>query len=1126
MPDNIPDYRQLPQIKEMNPAKCFYANALAALPNNRLAIGMGTQIELYNVQTGNRFLILKADQDQDHNIRCLTMISEDTLVSGGGSSIKLWNIQNGNCIRTLIGHSNTIYSVVEVDNHTLASASEDNTIKLWDLETGKCIDTLNGQYNNGISSLAMLSNNLLASGGFSDGIRLWDIRSRRCIKKIPSHTTVLSLTKLPNGTFAAGTNAKKIDLYDIQSGNHVRSLRGNSNSIDCLIVSSEILVSSGRNGINDLWDIKTNQCLGSISILTHPSQETMIGRACLTMLSNGIFATGGSAFYAIKLCDIQSKQIVGSLGLKHLKSITQSQMLSDGILATGSYDTTIKLWNIQTEECIHTLIGHSAYITNLELVSSEILASSCRDYITKLWNIKTGQCIFTFKYQSALPPSSINYFRTKLLSNRWLACGSWHSGIDLWDIKTGQHMGTLQGNPNFLQEFAELSNGILISEEPKPKNQIIEFWDNQNGKYIRRTLDGYHSNGINCFTIFPNNILASAAYDTIKLWNTQTGECNYSLKTNFPINHLIVLSNELLACVGKHKAVIEVWNIQTYQLIQTLQLPLDDSQESYFLEVLSNGTFITANDFNTNKKTLKVWDIHTGKCLLTIGQENCKKFNHVKISSNNVNIIGVSYVEQDDTRTLKLWNTQSGECVRILKNFEDNYESEIKIFSHGVIGHRCSKSKIQLWDNTDNLNRTLEEFDFIHDFFEGANGNIIVIGTRFLNIRVKTTELYDTKTGKRTILGEGPSINYDGMLPNGSIILRDSKTIKLWNTETFQCVTLNDNSQGRIAILPNGNFVIHHRDNRKTIKFWDIQTKECIYTLNNINDFKILSNDILASWNDNIIRFWDIKTWQCTKSLIAHSDFVEGLELNNDTLASWGDSNIIKLWDIKTWQCIRTFEHDKIQSVKFANSTLASLSNDSIKIWDTRKGLCRHVLTIDGSHISKFKMLSDAILITYTTAQKRLDLWNVKTGQCIYTIKDCNAFNQLEFDYIEIDQMNFDVVKLLHWPKVQKEEKKQLDLLPAVKTALDMGLYMATFHNDGLEIQYIPTLKSPSITSKEALRALINQIRTTTLVSDILRPQDDIILIKTENFEAMDQLQELLESAGILTLASPTPKQF
>ena len=65
----------------------------------------------------------------------------------------------------------------------------------------------------------------------------------------------------------------------------------------------------------------------------------------------------------------------------HTDSVTSLVVLSDGTLASGSNDNTIKLWDYSTGYLIKTLIGHTRWVTSLVLLSdmhssNELLASS------------------------------------------------------------------------------------------------------------------------------------------------------------------------------------------------------------------------------------------------------------------------------------------------------------------------------------------------------------------------------------------------------------------------------------------------------------------------------------------------------------------------------------------------------------------------------------------------------------------------------------------------------------------------------------------------------------------------------------------------------------------------------
>ena len=60
-------------------------------------------------------------------------------------TVKIWNARNGTCLRTLKGHSDTVFSAAfSHDSSWVVSASGDRTAKIWDVSNGACLQTLEG----------------------------------------------------------------------------------------------------------------------------------------------------------------------------------------------------------------------------------------------------------------------------------------------------------------------------------------------------------------------------------------------------------------------------------------------------------------------------------------------------------------------------------------------------------------------------------------------------------------------------------------------------------------------------------------------------------------------------------------------------------------------------------------------------------------------------------------------------------------------------------------------------------------------------------------------------------------------------------------------------------------------
>ena len=74
------------------------------------------------------------------------------------------------------------------------------------------------------------------------------------------------------------------------------------------------------------------------------------------------------------------------------------------ILASGSHDQTIKLWDINTGQTLRTLQGHTGWIWSVAFspIGNQgglegILASSSQDGTIKVWDTSTGECLKTLR---------------------------------------------------------------------------------------------------------------------------------------------------------------------------------------------------------------------------------------------------------------------------------------------------------------------------------------------------------------------------------------------------------------------------------------------------------------------------------------------------------------------------------------------------------------------------------------------------------------------------------------------------------------------------------------------------------------------------------------------------------
>jgi WD40 repeat protein/tetratricopeptide (TPR) repeat protein len=276
----------------------------------------------------------------------------------------------------------------------------------------------------------------------------------------------------------------------------------------------------------------------------------------------------------------------------HLNDAFPLAVLPGGILASGSRNGTIKLWNPSTRECLRTLQGHSNSVYSFAVLPGGILASRSHDHTIKLWNPLTGECLRTLQGDSEGGSS------LAVLPGGILASGAAGNTIKLWNPSTGESLRTLQGHSNSVYSLVVLPGGILASGAA---DNTIKLWNPSTGECLW-TLEG-HSSSVYSLAVLPGGILASGSWDnTIKLWNPSTRECLRTLQGHSnSVYSLVVLPGGILAS-GSSDGTIKLWNPLTGECLRTLQ---GHSEDVSSLAVLPGG--ILASE--SSNGTIQLWGV-------------------------------------------------------------------------------------------------------------------------------------------------------------------------------------------------------------------------------------------------------------------------------------------------------------------------------------------------------------------------------------------------------------------------------------------------------------------------------------------------------------------------------------
>jgi WD40 repeat protein/tRNA A-37 threonylcarbamoyl transferase component Bud32 len=255
-------------------------------------------------------------------------------------------------------------------------------------------------------------------------------------------------------------------------------------------------------------------------------------------------------------------------------AVAVSDKTKNIMLASSSFDTTVKLWNLTTQTEIATLESYAGSVHSVAISpDGQIVASGNGDNTIKLWNPLTKQEIRTlYGHSSSVEVVTISP------DSQILASGSFDGTIKLWELATGKEIATLKEHTSQIKSLAFTFDGQTLASGSE--DHTVKLWDIKNQQVIR-TLKG-HSEPVRSVAISPisphsefGGILASSsADDTIKLWNLSTGEEIYTFKGHkYSVNSVAFSSDGRTLASGSSDNTIKLWDIKNKREILTFKNP-------------------------------------------------------------------------------------------------------------------------------------------------------------------------------------------------------------------------------------------------------------------------------------------------------------------------------------------------------------------------------------------------------------------------------------------------------------------------------------------------------------------------------------------------------------------------
>ena len=563
------------------------------------------------------------------------------------------------------------------------------------------------------------------------------------------------------------------------------------------------------------------------------------------------------------------------------------------LLASGGYDNTVRLWNTQSGETLHTLNNHDGNIRSVAFSpDGSILASSSDDKTIQLWNAQTGQRIGVLKGHKA----AVRSVTFSPPDGRLLASGSEDKTIRLWTVETGALHKILQGHQEAVRSVAFSSDGRLLASGSEDKT--VRLWTVKTGE-CQTVLEG-HTRPLWSVAFSPDGqFLSSGGEDKIvRLWDMQTKEYRKlpDVHKNW-VRSLAFSPNSRFLASGSEDKSVKVCNIQTGECHITLQ---GSTSWIWALAFSPDGQILASG---SEDKAVRLWDLREKKCLRTFSEHE----GSVRSISFGKN--GKVLASGGDGQKVRIWDVEKGECLQLLE------------------GHSS----------------------WIRAIVFSPDGKILASGSNDHTVKLWET---NTWTCQQTLNQHTDAVRSVAFSPDSAFLASGSadNTIRVWNPVTGECLTTIEAHSRRVSSVifnPDDGKSLASSGEDTTVKLWKVETGEMLHVFEghrrhvNVISFSPNGEFLASGDSDKIIKLWEIKTGECIHTLKGHQGRVRSLAFSPDEehLASCSDDETIKLWDIKTGKC-----RDTLSNKPYANMDITGIKGLS----QTEKEMLKALGAVEG----------------------------------------------------------------------------------------------------------------------------------------------------------------------------------
>uniref|UniRef100_A0A8C5RGZ5 Uncharacterized protein n=1 Tax=Laticauda laticaudata TaxID=8630 RepID=A0A8C5RGZ5_LATLA len=255
----------------------------------------------------------------------------------------------------------------------------------------------------------------------------------------------------------------------------------------------------------------------------------------------------GSLDRKVRFLDIEKIKNVPPIFSGHAGSIRSLYLHEDrGFLLSGSYDLSIRLWNIRKGICVKLFLGHKGNITCLDVCKSRFVSGS-KDCTAKLWDMKTGRCIQTFTHKAYVWAAKMNEVHIVTSCDKGL--------VKVWHAESYVLIKVLEGHQGAIKCLSFDEWHLLTGSS----DGYILAWS-MVGKHKRCLMGFRHPKEVLSLAFVYLRVISGCADGKIRIFNFFSGICLRVMRANSrgdPVVSFCILENRLVKTTARQISVID-----------------------------------------------------------------------------------------------------------------------------------------------------------------------------------------------------------------------------------------------------------------------------------------------------------------------------------------------------------------------------------------------------------------------------------------------------------------------------------------------------------------------------------------------------------------------------------------